>query len=457
MTAGESDSLARGIAEVLGAEWETAVEVSGLVRLTGGASRQTWAARVSAHGRERYVVLRRDPPGHGDAARMGAEADCLRVAAAAGVPVPDLLAHGDDAPGIDAPFLITARVDGEALARRIQRDPEFADIRTGLAAEMGRVLGLIHRADASSLTMLDDRDPVDTIEGLYQGVDHPRPAVEAGLRWLRDNRPPARPTVLVHGDLRLGNLLVDASGITGVLDWEIAHLGNPIEDLGWLCVRAWRFGQHAPVAGIGERADLLDGYEGVTGDRPTDDELHWWEVYGTLRWLVLSRVQAYRHLSGAEQSVELAAVGRRVCESEYDLLLALGLLDVSVYRTDVVGPAASSLHDEPVLGDILDLVSATLMTDVAAALPAEASREKYLLKICLHLLGIAGREVATGDADAAGVGDALAAVGSGDEIALATAIRAGAVDPGDPAIRWALSAPVVARLRVANPRHLAGR
>lgn len=142
---------------------------------------------------------------------------------------------------------------------------------------------------------------------------------------------------------------------------------------------------------------------------------------------------------------------------KYDLLLALGLLDVSVYRTDVVGPAASSLHGEPVLGDILDLVSATLMTDVAAVLPAEASREKYLLKICLHLLGIAGREVATGDADAAGVGDALAAVGSGDEIALATAIRAGAVDPGDPAIRWALSAPVVARLRVANPRHLAGR
>ncbi|MYR05770.1 phosphotransferase [Gordonia sp. SID5947] len=444
-------ALGAGIAKVLTDSTGGEIVVDEVRRLTGGASRETWAARAQTDAGERTVVLRRDPPGHGEPARMRAEAACLRAAAEAGVPVPTLIASGDDAPGIDAPFLVTDMVEGEAIARKIQRDDAFAAVRGHLARDMGRVLGLIHRTPTDTLDMLDDPDPVDLIESIYRDVDEPRPAVETGLRWLREHRPVRRPNTLVHGDFRMGNLLIDDSGIRGVLDWELAHLGDPIEDLGWLCVRAWRFGQRAPVAGIGSREDLLDGYGDVTGDRPDAAELHWWEVFGTLRWLVLSRFQAYRHLSGAEHSLELAAVGRRVCESEYDLLLALGLLDESVHDV-AVETRTSTVHDRPALTEIVDLVSEALRTDVLGALPPDRGREKYLLKICLNLLGMVDREIGS-SADHATVAQALGEAGVADEVTLAQEIRAGTVDPTTAGIRRAMSAAVFARLRVANPRH----
>ncbi len=219
--------------------------------------------------------------------------------------------------------------------------------------------------------MLDATDPVDAIEAVYRDLNDPRPAVEAGLRWLRDHRPTDRPNTLVHGDFRIGNLLVAGTGIRGgVLDWELAHLGNPVEDLGWLCVRAWRFGAPAPVAGIGTREQLLDGYEKATGTRPPSvAELHWWEAFGTLRWLVLSRFQAERHFGGAEPSLELAAIGRRVCESEYDLLDVLGVLDDSV-PTPPTTPPGPTVHGRPTVTEIVDLVADTLATDIGPTLEA---------------------------------------------------------------------------------------
>src|SRR5690606_35893920 len=143
-----------------------------------------------------------------------------------------------------------------------------------------------------------------------------------------ENRPPAsgRRTV-VHGDFRNGNLMIDENGVTGVLDWELTHLGDPAEDLGWLCVKAWRFGSPHPVGGFGPREDLLAGYAAAGGTPPTPEELRWWEVFGTLRWTILCRLQAERFLSGADRSIEYAVLGRRVCEQEFDLLLALGLAE----------------------------------------------------------------------------------------------------------------------------------
>lgn len=417
-------TLREGVAALLGAP------VGEPRQLTGGASRETWAFPGATP-----AVLRRDPPGHGDPARMRAEVACLRAAAAAGVPVPAVLAAGDTAPGIEAPFILTEHVAGEALPRKLLRDPEFDAVRPGLAAELGRVLGAVHGTPVETLDMLDDTDPVDAIEAVYRDLRDPRPAVEAGLRWLREHRPPTRSRALVHGDFRLGNLLVDRAGVRAVLDWELAHLGNPIEDLGWLCVRAWRFGAELPVAGLGTRDQLLDGYAAVTGFRPTAPELHWWEVYGTLRWLVLSRFQAERHLSGAEPALELAAVGRRVCESEYDLLAALGLL-VDVPAPEPV-PYTSPVHGRPTLPELLELVAGTLGEDITAG----TDRERYLLRICISLLRTAGRELATGDVVAV------------PEAELAERLRTGALDYRDATVGRAMSAAVLARVRVANPRH----
>ncbi|MDF3319962.1 phosphotransferase family protein [Rhodococcus sp. C3V] len=446
-----ASSLSDGIRVALSDSFGDEITVGDPRQLTGGASRQIWAVDVrGVDGQSQDVVLRRDPPGHGDADRMRAEVACLRAAAAAGVPVPTVLASGDAAPGIDAPYLVMDMVVGESIPRKLQRDSEFDEVRMHLADDMGNVLGQIHRADTSTLGMLDAGDPLDATEAVYRDLEQPRPAVEVGLRWLRENRPARRPNALVHGDFRLGNVLVDGAGICGVLDWELAHLGDPIEDLGWLCVRAWRFGAQAPVAGIGTREQLLDGYERATGIRPSEAELHWWEVYGTLRWLVLSQFQSQRHLGGAENSIELAAIGRRVCESEYDLLLMLGLLDVVDPPPDVTAP---SLHDRPSLSEILELVTGALLDDVAPVLDGAHDRERYALRICVNLLGTARRELRAGDCSAE-LADLLTALECQSEADLADRIRAGTHSYADAAVRRAISTAVLARLRVANPRHL---
>ncbi|WP_068275426.1 phosphotransferase [Aldersonia kunmingensis] len=444
-------SLAEGIREVLNATTGSKVTVGEARQLTGGASRQTWLVDTyDAQGQHVPVVLRRDPPGHGDADRMRAEAACLRAAGVAGVPVPTVLASGDTAPGIDAPYLLMDKVDGEAMPRKLQRDPEFEQIRTHLAEDMGFALGLIHRSDTAGLGMLDTTDPLDAIEKIYLDMNEPRPAVEVGLRWLRENRPAKRADALVHGDFRVGNLLIDSTGIQGVLDWELAHLGDPIEDLGWLCTRAWRFGAPEPVGGLGTREQLLDGYQRATDVRPSAAELHWWEAFGTLKWLVLSRFQAERHLSGAEHSLELAAIGRRVCESEYDLLLILGLLnDVPASEPRAPRP---TVHDRPRLAEILELVAGTLTDEIASALGSH-DRERYQLLICANLLRTAAREVAAGDSADEELQLLLGQLGCESETELALLLRSGVLPYTDATVRQDISTAVLARLRVANPRH----
>ena len=127
--------------------------------------------------------------------------------------------------------------------------------------------------------------------------------------------------MLVHGDLRNGNFIVGPEGIRAVLDWELSHLGDPVEDLGWLCVRAWRFGidDHL-VGGFGDLPDLLEAYAAAGGAPVSEDEVRWWVVLGTLKWGVICMSQAFTHLSGAHRSVELAAIGRRVAQTEWDIL-----------------------------------------------------------------------------------------------------------------------------------------
>ncbi|MGV9675658.1 phosphotransferase family protein [Nocardia sp. NPDC003482] len=451
--------MAEGVGAILAAALGRSVGEVSVRQFTGGASRQVYGVEAGSV----RAVLRRDPPGHGDADRMRAEAACLRAAAAAGVPVPAVLAAGDTAPGIDAPYLLMEYVDGESIPRKLQRDPAYAPVRERLAGDLGEILGRIHRTPTDTLTMLTDADPLDEIERVYRDLDQPRPAVEMGLLWLRDHLPVVRPKTLVHGDFRLGNFLIAPTGVRAVLDWELAHLGNPMEDLGWLCVRAWRFGGPAPVAGIGTRTQLLDGYERITGIRPTAEELHWWEAFGTLKWLILSMFQADRHFSGREHSLELAAIGRRVCESEYDLLIALDLFDHSVdlaphpaptdaeAREITVETPATTVHDRPTLDEILTLVTETLTTDIA---PTLAPRERYLLRVCTTLLSTATRELHSGPTPTTTVQTLLTTLGCDSEQTLATHLHNGTLPYTDPQVRRTTSTAIKTRLQITNPHHL---
>ena len=283
------------------------------VALTGGASRSTWRCRVG----DADVVVQRQTP---DAAReMAVEASVLT--AAADVPAPPVIAHvvGDD--GVSN--LVTRHVDGETIARRILRDDRFEIARGRLVEQLGRAAARIHRIDLGSIDGLAPSDVLTSTRVTLDELGEPHPAFEMAFRWLDDHRPDPRPPSLVHGDLRLGNVIVDDDGLAAVIDWELAFIGNPMVDLGWLCAPAWRFGSPLPAAGLGDRETLLAAYTDESGVDVSLDELIWWEVASSLRWGVMCIVQAARHRSGSVRSHELAAIGRRTCENEHDLFLAL--------------------------------------------------------------------------------------------------------------------------------------
>lgn len=291
--------------------------VTDLRRLSGGASRETWTFTA---GGERLVLQRTR---EGGLRRLEVEVAVLRAAAAAGVPVPEVVVDGSTSDALERPFMVVREVPGETIARKILRDDEHAHARAVLPRQLAHAAARLHGIDTVSIEGLVADDQVAQYRTVLDESGEAHPVFEAAFRWLEMNRPPAATTRLVHGDFRLGNVIVGPGGLAAVLDWELVHLGDPMEDLGWLCVRAWRFGSRAPVAGLADYDTLLDAYAEVTGVRPTREQLRWWEVLGTLKWGIMCIVQSQTHLRGVVRSHELAAIGRRVCENEYDLLTLL--------------------------------------------------------------------------------------------------------------------------------------
>jgi aminoglycoside phosphotransferase (APT) family kinase protein len=313
------------LAAVTSRHLATDVRVEGLERLSGGASRETWSfSAVGADGSS-ALVLRRDPAGATGASERATEFELLAAVARCGVPVPRVRFMLDRSDELGSGFVMD-HVDGETIPRRILRDARYELARSRLTAQAARAAAAVHACPVDSLPHLpvaSALDQVDQWRQIMDGFGEPRPAFEIGLRWLVDRapEPPASPR-LVHGDFRIGNFLVGDEGLRALLDWELSHLGDPLEDLGWLCVRSWRFGNvDRVVGGFGDVDELLDTYAAATGDRPAEETLRWWCALGTLKWGLMCRVQAEAHLSGLVRSVELATLGRRVAEMEWDLLL----------------------------------------------------------------------------------------------------------------------------------------
>ena len=290
-------------------------EIDDLHRLSGGASRETW--RFTAD--ERALILQRQRSG--DQRDMLVEAGVVGAARRGGVPVPELIEARRRDDGMA--FMVLEAIDGETIARKIQRDDAYADARPRLVADLGHALARIHALDPASVDGLEAIDQLAYYTDVLDGLGQPHPVLELVRNWLMDTRPTSQRTCVVHGDFRLGNVIVGPDGLRAVIDWELAHLGDPMEDLGWLCVKAWRFGSAPPVAGLGDYDDLFVAYERAGGGAVDPVVVHWWEVLGTWKWAVMCIVQASVHLTGATRSHELAAIGRRVCENEYDLLAML--------------------------------------------------------------------------------------------------------------------------------------
>ena len=304
--------LAGALAEVLDAS-----EVSEVTRLSGGASRETF--RFVADGRP--LILQRQRGG--DIRDMGIEASVVRAVHAVGMPTAEVVASSTEPSGIGAAFMVLSLVEGETIARKILRDPEFEGARRDLPGQLGRALAQLHSVPVEQVPGLQEQDQLRMFRTILDASGEPHPAFELAFKWLHEHRPSSGTPRIVHGDFRLGNLMIGPEGLRAVLDWELAHVGDPMEDLGWLCVRAWRFGSSLPVAGVGEYQQLFDAYAEASGTDVDPDVVRWWEVLGTLKWGIMCIGQAQAHLSGAARSHELAAIGRRVCENEYDLFLAL--------------------------------------------------------------------------------------------------------------------------------------
>lgn len=319
--------VAAGLAEVLEPELG-AVEIVDLARLSAGANRETWAFdAVAADGRRHELILQRDRAGVdrlvGTCAK---EAEILRVAAAHGVPVAEVVVSGMPPGPLERSFTVNRRIAGETIGRRILRDEAWATARDRFVVDCATAMAQIHAIDIDELAHVDLVDVADALEtqlAVYDALAEPHPAFDLGFRWLQAHRPDPIAHCLVHADFRLGNLLFDHDGLAAVLDWEVTHTGDPGEDLGWICVRAWRFGGSRPVGGIGPYQTLLDAYEQASGVTVPFETLRWWEIYGTLRWGVICLQLGGDFRAGRSRSVEMATIGRRVVENEYDLLRLL--------------------------------------------------------------------------------------------------------------------------------------
>ena len=307
-----------------------AIGVANSIRLSGGASQETWSFDIVHPDGPIGAILRRAPPGYGAspsrAAGLDAEAVLMQLAHDAGLPSPRVMHVLQPEEELGTGFVM-ARIEGETIARKILRDEQFANARPALARQLGKVAAGIHALPASKLPKLRSMTAAKEIADLdreYRGFDRPRPVFEVALRWLRDHDPgPSAEVTLVHGDFRHGNLVIGPDGLRAVLDWELAHTGDPMEDLGWICVNSWRFGEiDKPVGGFGTREELFAGYE-AAGRRVDPDRVKFWEVMGTLRWGVMCCGMMQRFRIGPDHSIERAMIGRRSSETEIDLLRLL--------------------------------------------------------------------------------------------------------------------------------------
>ena len=334
-----TDPIQKGLAEFLSLLWAEPVEIENLQPASGGARRQNLffdAQRTNERtgNTERLSLVATITPNQAmQVMDVEVEADTLRVAEAAGAPVPHVIGSSGDPSFVGGPFFITQRLDGETIPRRVLRLVQGSPgLGSKLAHQCGDALARLHGIDPSrgraELSRPGPNSPAEhavaMTEALMDVLLQPSPAYALGLRWLARHLPdPPDRTAILHGDFRNGNIIVNEQGLRAALDWEVAKIGDPMEDLAWLCMRMWRFRNDAlEVGGFGTASDLRSGYE-AAGGQWRQESFHWWKVLCTLRWGLGLAGQAAAHLDGTVPSIVMAASGRRVAELEYDTLMLI--------------------------------------------------------------------------------------------------------------------------------------
>ncbi len=325
------DEVAPKLDVALSRKFGHAVGVAELARLTGGATKLTYRFTAELDGARQPFILQLTPtaktadPTAGITPRIsgGDDAAITMAAAALGVKVPPVRYVMQPEDGLGAGY-VTGFVAGETLGPRLLREDRYALARRLLARQCGEALAAIHRIDKARLPFLLVQDALEQVRSYRRIVQHYRrrlPALELALRWAEDNAPRDVTLTVVHGDFRLGNFIVDQDGLAAVLDWEVAQICDPMQDLGWLCVKTWRFGGPLPVGGFGTREDLFAAYQQAGGGAVDPRRVLFWEAFGCVKWAIMCLRKGLRYTDGTEDiSIEQSAIGRRVEEPLWDFL-----------------------------------------------------------------------------------------------------------------------------------------
>jgi len=372
-------------------------------RLSGGASQETYRIVIATDAGERKLAMRRAPgapgaaaPKHGTYPGLATEALLIRAARAAGVPEPEIFWVLTPDDGLGDGFIMEW-LEGEALGARIVRDPALDAVRPKLAEQCGEILARIHAIDLDAtalrarLSRVSPEQYVRQTWERYQALDTPQPMIDFAGRWLLEHLPTSFEPTLVHNDFRNGNIMVSPDGVIAVLDWEIAHIGDPMRDLGWICTNSWRFGRsELPVGGFGSYADLFRGYERASGKTVDPSRVKFWEIFGSFWWACSSLTMAQHYRIGPDKTVERPAIGRRSSECQVDCVNLLIPGPVELFAADT----AQSNIDMPRLDELVTSVRDYLRNDV---MNATKGRTNFLARVAGNSLDIVLRDLAVGE------------------------------------------------------------
>ncbi len=385
------------LAAVIARRFEGA-KLASVNQLTAGASQQTFRLTVEATSGEASIYAFRRAQPDLESSSYGQlppslEVELLKLAADGNVPVPEIHHVLTPEDGLGDGYIMEW-LDGETMGQRIIKLPELAKARESLAFECGQALARIHalpveNALSEKLHNVSPEALVRETWDAYVALDTPQPMIDYTAQWLLGHLPKDSRTTLVHGDFRNGNLMVTPDGIKAVLDWELCHMGDPMRDLGWLCVNSWRFGNRSlPVGGFGRVEDLVAGYESVSNHRVDRDALRFWEVFGSFWWSITTLGMAKTWRTGETPSVERPVIGRRSTEAQMDC--------VNLLIPGQVEPIPEATEDQnlPSASELISSVQSHLREHVAEKLEGA---DKFLVRVAINSLSIAQRELSHRD------------------------------------------------------------
>ena len=362
---------------------------SGLARLTGGATMESW--RFSTSGED--YVLRRAPSLEFIAERPmshAGEAAVIEAARKAGVTAPEVLTVLEESDGIGSGFIMRA-LPGTPNPKEILAMEGADTILREAARDLARIHSLKREDLPADVPVMDYRAAIADLRAQFEEAGGDRPIIALGLKWLEDNCPEPCEPVLNHGDYRMGNILADNGQLTGVLDWELAHFGDPHEDLAFGCMAVWRFARYdRPALGLGSLKDYFAAYEAESGRTVDRERFRYWLIHRTVWWAMgcLRCAKVWR--DGSDRMLERVVISRRTSEQELDLLM---LLEEDAPEEERALPAEPMIepdetHGEATSGEIAVAISEWLET----LKPLMQGHNRFQLAVARNALGMIARD-----------------------------------------------------------------